>query len=78
MVTFWIFEVEDSVVITEEVDFVDSQGVSSYLLDDVFDNLIVASLHKHTSTTALLTTLTLRRWLPLPPVLASPTFSRSL
>lgn len=78
MATFWVFEVEDGVVITEEVDFVDSQGVGSHLLDDVLDDLIIASLHRHTCTTALLTTLTLRRWLPLPPVLASPTFSRSL
>ena len=46
--------------------------------DDVLDNFIVASLSYNEDTATLLTTLTLRRWLPLPPVRASPTFSLSL
>lgn len=33
---------EDGVVISEEVDLVDAEGVGSHLLDDVLDDLVVA------------------------------------
>lgn len=69
---------EDGVVVPEEVDLIDSKRVGSHLFDDVLDDLVVAALSRRRSTTALVTTLTFLRWLPLPPVLASPTFSRSL
>lgn len=68
---------EDGVVVAEEVDFVDAEGVSAYLLDDVLDDLVSADLGNGDGTLVLLTTLTLRRWLPLPPVLGSPTLLRS-
>jgi len=76
--TFWVFEVEDGVVISEEVDLIDTKWVSSYFFDDVLDNFIVACLYKSGITATLLITLTFLRWLPLPPVLGSPTFSLSL
>ena len=69
---------EDSVVVSEEVDLIDSEWVCSYFFDDVLDNFIVAGLYKSGVTATLLTTLTFLRWLPLPPVLGSPTFSLSL
>lgn len=78
MGTFRVFEVEDGVVVSEEVDLVDSERVCSYLFDNVLDNFIAAGLNIVCVTATLLTTLTLRRWLPLPPVLGSPTFSLSL
>ena len=78
MFTFGIFEVEDGVVISEEVDLIDSEWVCSYFFDDVLDNFIVAGLYKSGVTATLLITLTFLRWLPLPPVLGSPTFSLSL
>ncbi len=68
---------EDGVIISEEVDLVDGEGLCSNLLDDVLDNLIIASLNKQEITVALLTTLTFLRWEPLPPVRGSPTFSLS-
>ena len=73
-ICFRSFEMEDGVVISEEVDFVDSEGVSSNFFDDVLDNFIVACLNAKISTMVLLTTLTFLLWLPFPPVLASPTF----
>lgn len=45
MCTFWGFEVEDGVVISEEVDFIDSKRVGSNLLDNVLDDFIVATLN---------------------------------
>ena len=78
MFTFGIFEVENGVVISEEVDLIDSEWVCSYFFDDVLDNFIVAGLYKSGVTATLLITLTFLRWLPLPPVLGSPTFSLSL
>jgi hypothetical protein len=78
MFTFGIFEVEDGVVVSEEVDLIDSEWVCSYFFDDSFDNFIVAGLYKYGVTGTLLTTLTFLRWLPLPPVLGSPTFYLSL
>jgi len=36
--------VQDGVVIAEEVDLVDAQGMGSNFLDDVLDDLISASL----------------------------------
>lgn len=44
MSTFWIFEVEDGVVVSKEVDLIDAERVSSDFLDDVLDVLIVAAL----------------------------------
>jgi hypothetical protein len=69
--------VEDGVVVSEEVNLVDAQRVGAYLLDDAFNDLVVAGLDEGRGTTALLTTFTLRRWLPFPPVRGSPTFSLS-
>lgn len=40
MLTFWIFEVEDGVVIFEEVDLINSKRMRSHLFDDSFDDLI--------------------------------------
>ena len=40
--TFWILEVKDGVVISEEVDLVDSKRMRSDLLDDGLDDLITA------------------------------------
>jgi len=76
-ISFGVLEVKDCVVISEEVDFINSERVSSDFLDDALDDLIAASLSNKRHTVVLLTTLTLRRWLPLPPVLASPTRSLS-
>jgi len=78
MFTFGIFEVENGVVVSEEVDLIDSKRMCSYFFDDVLDNFIVAGLYKDGLTATLLITLTFLRWLPLPPVLASPTFYLSL
>ena len=41
--TFWILEVKDGVVISEEVDLVDSKRMRSDLLDDGLDDLITAN-----------------------------------
>jgi hypothetical protein len=77
LLTLWVFEVEDGVVISEEVDFVDGEGLGSNLLDDALDDLIVSDLRERGTTAALLTTLTFLRWEPFPPVRASPTLFRS-
>ena len=77
ILTFWVFEVKNSVIISEKVDFVNTKRVSTDLFDNIFDDLIVSSLDVKDSTMVLLTTLTLRRWLPFPPVLGSPTRSLS-
>ena len=49
---------EDGVVIPEEIDLVDSEGVGSHLLDDVLDHLVVAGHgladHLHLSPLAAL------------------------
>ena len=76
--TFWVFEVEDGIVVSEEVDLINSEWVRVHLFDQVLDDLVTAGLHRKRVTVVLLITLTLRRWLPLPPVRASPTFSLSL
>lgn len=72
-----VLEVEDGVVVSEEVDFVDSEGLRADLLDDALDDLVGGGLSGWGITVVLLTTLTLRRWDPLPPVRASPTLLRS-
>jgi hypothetical protein len=59
--TFRVFEVQNSVVISEEVDLIDSEWVCSYFFDDVLDNFIVANLYKGGITATLLTTLTFLR-----------------
>ena len=43
MSTFWVLEVKDGVVISEEVDLVDPKRMRSYLLDDGLDDLIAAN-----------------------------------
>lgn len=68
---------EDGVVVPEEVDLVDAERMCAYFLDDIFDDLIAASLNRVILTAVLLTTLTFLRWLPFPPVRASPTLSLS-
>lgn len=73
MLTFWVLEVEDGVIVPEEVDLIDSERMRSHLLDNGFHDLVVSSLHNHTLTATLLTTFTFRLCEPLPPVLASPT-----
>ena len=37
---------EDGVIISEEVDLIDSKGMSSHFFDDVLDNFIIAGLNK--------------------------------
>lgn len=46
MDTFWILEMKNGVIISKEVDFVNAEGLSSNLLDDGLDNLVIASLNK--------------------------------
>jgi len=53
--------VEDGVVISEEVDLIDSEGVGSNFLDDVLDNFISTSLNESIITAVLVTTLTFLR-----------------
>lgn len=72
-VTFWVLEVKDGVIISEEVDFINGKRLSSNLLDNALDSLIISSLYKKWVTAVLLTTLTFLRWDPFPPVRASPT-----
>jgi hypothetical protein len=50
--------VEDGVVITEEVDFVNSERMSSYFFNNVLDEFISTDLHEVIVTGALLRTLT--------------------
>ena len=74
MVTIWLFEVHDSVIILEEVYFVYClEWLNSQLFNNSFDFFVIIHLHESKGTAFLWTTLTFRRWEPLPPVLASPT-----
>lgn len=77
-VGFGVLEVEDGVVVSEEVDLVNAEGVGTDLLDDVLDDLVVSGLSNHRVTAVLLTTFTFLRWEPFPPVRASPTLFLSL
>lgn len=68
-----VLEVEDGVVIAEEVNLINTEGMSSDLLDDALDDLVAAGLSEKEITVVLLMTLTFLRWEPFPPVRASPT-----
>ena len=73
MITFWVLEVEDGVIVPEEVDLIDAEGMRAHLLDNGLHDLVASGLHKSTLTATLLTTFTFLRCEPFPPVLASPT-----
>jgi hypothetical protein len=52
---------QNSIIVSEEVDLINSKGVSSDLLNNGLDDLIIANLNSANVTAALLTTLTFLR-----------------
>jgi len=44
-VTFGVFEVQDGIIISEEVDLINSKRMCVDFFDDVLDNFIAASLY---------------------------------
>jgi hypothetical protein len=56
--TLRLSEMHNCVIISEEIDLVDSQWLGSGLLDQVLDGFVGRSLNKITCTCCLVTTLT--------------------
>ena len=43
--TFWILEMKDGVIISEEVDFIDSKRMGIDFFNDILNNFIVSCLY---------------------------------